>query len=166
MLFAFPAHSTSESRRQAAAESPLSATPEVDTTPAWMLRAFDLIARVDSGEIPVIEGSTSRTAPVYGDEWSLNDTLALEKNQTWWIQDTPNVGSIFIHLRNQTAKDLSGAALEYQGRPCNEGAAVNTFYLTLAKPILPGGQAVVNLRTDFPIETKGTTCLIIKRAWK
>jgi hypothetical protein len=134
--------------------------------PSWNARASDIMERVKRGEIPTIEGSTSRTAPVYGDEWSLNDTQLLENSQTWWLNSTNNVGSIFIHLQNQSVKDLTGAALEYQGRPCNEGAAVNTFYLTFAMPIPPGGQAVVNLRTDFPIETKGTTCLVIKRAWK
>lgn len=133
---------------------------------SWNAKALDLMARVKRGEILTIEGLTSRTAPVYGDEWSSNDTLMLESSQTWWISPTENVGSIFIHLQNQTVKDLSGAALEYRGRPCEESAVVNTFYLTLPSPIRPGGQAVVNLRTDFPLEAKGTTCLEIKRAWK
>lgn len=134
--------------------------------PSWGPRAIDLKARAERGEIASVDGLTSRTAPVYGDEWSENDTLVLENSQTWWTSSQINVGSVFMHLQNQSAKGLSGAALEYKGRPCNENASVNTTYLTLVTSIPPGGQAVVNFRTDFPIETKGVSCLVIKRAWK
>jgi Tfp pilus assembly major pilin PilA len=134
--------------------------------PSWELRAKDLMARAERGEIASVDGLTSRTAPVYGDEWSDSDTLVLENSQTWWTSSQINVGSFFMHLQNQSAKGLSGAALEYKGRPCNENASVNTSYLTLVTSIPPGGQAVVNFRTDFPIETKGVSCLVIKRAWK
>lgn len=169
MVIYFSSKGTPERQMQATAESPSFGTAEVRRqadTPSWKVRALDMIARVERGEIPAIDGSTSRIAPADGNEWATTDTLALESNQIWWMHRTNNVASIFLYLQNQTAMDLSGATLDYQGGPCNGSAPAQTFYLTLAKPILPGGQAVVDLRPDFPIETIGESCLVIKRAWK
>jgi len=152
-------------KRQHAAANPYGSPDNPITRDTYVEMVMSLLAKVDRGEIPSVEGLTSSDAPKSLTQWPDAATPALEANQTWWRSQDNDFA---VHVVNPTAHDLVVMGMDYSNKGCASNGEKKRFFVALGQPIGPGSQAVVRFRAEFVVvdAATGPNCLEIASAWK
>ncbi|CAN7448490.1 DUF2628 domain-containing protein [Acidovorax sp. LjRoot66] len=110
-----------------------------------------------SKAIPITNGAIATTARPGESYWLPNEVAALERNQTWWMEE----GFTYIHINNISSKKISTLSFRYSVGRCGNGAAEDEYTVQFQHFISPGHEGVVEISGS--LATPG--CLTIFQAW-
>jgi hypothetical protein len=132
-----------------------------ETRPSFEVRAADLIGRIKSGALSLIN---ARVAPYpRPNEYSIPkaNVAKMEGAQTWWRTGD----GLFIHIVNSSQFNVASIGIEHASSSCENSSNFSPYVLQLEYFIEPGQEAVVHFQSTPIGASKNLECLNIVEGW-